>query len=111
MTVELLLGEAKMLRKMWRYKEALSSYEEVLERAPDCIAAHYGKCKMLRASSRRKEALLAYEELLQLDPASARASIGKTVTRVGQVNCRPSMWVGQFSPLKWVKSSAHATFW
>jgi len=40
MTVEQLLEEAKMLRKTWRYTEALSSYEEVLERSPDCLAAH-----------------------------------------------------------------------
>ena len=73
MTVEQLLEEAKMLRKTWRYKEALSSYEEVLERSPECLAAHYGRCKMLRALSRPREALLAYDELLQLDPASARA--------------------------------------
>ena len=54
-----------------------SSYEEVLDRTPDCIAAHYGRCKMLRALSRRREALLAYDELLQLDPTSARAHVGK----------------------------------
>jgi hypothetical protein len=29
--------------------------------------------------------------------------------RVGWVDCRLSMWVGQFSPLKWVKSPALLT--
>jgi tetratricopeptide (TPR) repeat protein len=77
MTVEQLLEEAKMLRKTWRYKEALSSYEDALECASDYLAAHYGRCKMLRALSRRKEALVAYDELLQLDPASASAYVGK----------------------------------
>src|SRR2546421_11384649 len=46
MTVEQLLEEARMLRKTWRYKEALRSYEEALQREPHCIAALYGRGSM-----------------------------------------------------------------
>ncbi len=77
MTVEQLLEEAATLRKTWRYKEALSSYEQALQRDPDCIAAHQGRCAMLRELSRRHEALLAYDELVRLDPQSAKTWVGK----------------------------------
>src|SRR5258708_2266137 len=77
MTVEQLLEEAAMLRKTWRYKEALASYEQALQRDPDCIAAHQGRCAMLRELSRRQEALLAYDELVRLDPQSTKSWVGK----------------------------------
>lgn len=47
MTVEQLLEEAEMLCKTWRYKEALRSYEEVLQRDPQCLKALYGRASML----------------------------------------------------------------
>src|SRR3989442_1599411 len=68
MTVEQLLEEAAMLRKTWRSKEALASYEQALQRDPDCIAAHQGRCAMLKELGRRQEALLAFDELVRLDP-------------------------------------------
>lgn len=77
MTVEQLLEEAKMLRKTWRYKEALASYEQALQRGPDCIAAQRGRCAMPRELGRRQEALLAYDELVRLDPQSAKPRVGK----------------------------------
>ncbi|HYU72629.1 MAG TPA: tetratricopeptide repeat protein, partial [Ktedonobacteraceae bacterium] len=77
MTVEQLLEEAAMLRKTWRYQEALASYEQALQRDPDCIAAHQGRCAMLRELGRRQEALLAYDELVRLDPLSANTWVGK----------------------------------
>src|SRR6266487_640437 len=42
MTVEQVLEEARILEKTWRYKEALHSYEEALQREPHCIAALHG---------------------------------------------------------------------
>ena len=77
MTVEQLLEEAKMLRKTWRYKEALRSYEEVLQRDPHSLKGLYGRAKMLRAIDRSKEALAVYEEILRLEPDSAQASATK----------------------------------
>src|SRR6266568_5527640 len=56
MTVAQLLEEAKMLDKTWRYKEALVSYEQALQRDPGCPAAFYGKGEMLKQLSRPKEA-------------------------------------------------------
>src|SRR6266568_5338439 len=73
MTVAQLLEEAKMLDKTWRYKEALVSYEQALQRDPGCPAAFYGKGEMLKQLSRPKEALAVYEDIVQLDPTSARA--------------------------------------
>jgi tetratricopeptide (TPR) repeat protein len=77
MTVEQLLEEAATLRKVWRYQEALASYEQALQRDPDCITAHRGRCTMLRDLGRRQEALLAYDELARLDPQSAKSWVGK----------------------------------
>src|SRR5260370_8890828 len=77
MTVEQLLEEAAMLRKTWRYTEALASYEQSLHRDPHCIAAHRGRCAMLRELGRRQEAQLAYDELVRLDPQSTKSWVGK----------------------------------
>ena len=77
MTVEQLLEEAAMLRKTWRSKEALASYEQALQKDPDCLAAHQGRCAMLKELGRRQEALLAYDELVRLDPQSAKIWVGK----------------------------------
>ena len=52
MTVTQLLEEAKMLDKTWRYKEALASYEQALQRDAGCLAAFYGKGEMLSQLSR-----------------------------------------------------------
>jgi tetratricopeptide (TPR) repeat protein len=70
MTVDQLLEEAKMLDKTWRYKAALASYEQVLQRDHGCLAALYGKGEMLRQLSRSKEALTVYDEILRLDSTS-----------------------------------------
>jgi hypothetical protein len=43
MTVAQLLEEANMLDKTWRYKEALASYEQALQRDAGCLAAFYGR--------------------------------------------------------------------
>ncbi|GHO96489.1 hypothetical protein KSF_065370 [Reticulibacter mediterranei] len=77
MTVEQLFEEAKMLRKTWRYKEALSSYEQILQQEPACLAALYKKASILYQTSHEQEALMAYERILQLDSASAKAYVGK----------------------------------
>ena len=73
MTVEQLLEEARLLRKTWRYKEALHSYEEALQREPHCTATLYGCGSMLSMLDRPREALVVYEEVLLLEPASAKA--------------------------------------
>jgi tetratricopeptide (TPR) repeat protein len=73
MTVAQLLEEAKMLDKTWRYKEALFSYEQALQRDPGCLEALYGKGEMLSQLDQNREALAVYEGILQLDPTSARA--------------------------------------
>jgi tetratricopeptide (TPR) repeat protein len=78
MTVEQVLDEAKMFEKTWRYREALHSYEEALQRDPRCIAALHGCASMLSILHRPREALVVYEELLRLEPASA-----KTLSRKG----------------------------
>ena len=62
-----------MLDKTWRYKEALTSYEQALQCDARCLAALYGKGEMLSQLSRTKEALAVYDELLHLDPNSAKA--------------------------------------
>ena len=64
MTVAQLLEEAKMLDKTWRYKEALASYEQALQRDAGCLAAFYGKGAMLSQLGRTREALAVYEEIL-----------------------------------------------
>ncbi len=74
MTVEQLLEEAKMLDKTWRYKEALVSYEQVIQRDSRCLVAFYGKGEMLSHLSWPKEALAVYDEILQFDPTSVKAS-------------------------------------
>ena len=73
MTVTQLLEEAKMLDKTWRYKEALTSYEQALLRDAGCLAAFYGKGEMLSQLNRPREALVVYDEILRLDPNSAKA--------------------------------------
>jgi tetratricopeptide (TPR) repeat protein len=73
MTVTQLLEEAKMLDKTWRYKEALVSYEQALQRDPGCLAAVYGKGEMLSQLGRPKEALAVYDDILRLDHTSAKA--------------------------------------
>jgi tetratricopeptide (TPR) repeat protein len=73
MTVAQLLEEAKMLGKTWRYKEALTSYEQALQRDAGCMAAFYGKGEMLSQLNRPREALAVYDEILRLDPTSAKA--------------------------------------
>jgi tetratricopeptide (TPR) repeat protein len=73
MTIEQLLEEAKMLRKTWRYQEALRSYEEALQRDPTCLAAWFGKGEMLRNVNRPKEALAVYDQILHIDPISVKA--------------------------------------
>jgi len=67
MTVEQLLEEAEMLSKTWRYKEALHSSEEALQRDLHCLKALYGRASMLSTLDRDKEALPVYEELLRLE--------------------------------------------
>lgn len=52
MTVEQLLEEAKMLRKTWRYKEALHAYAEALQREPHCLKALYSRASMLSTLDR-----------------------------------------------------------
>ena len=74
MTIEQLLEEAKMLRKTWRYKEALRSYEEALRRDTHCLKALYGCASMLSSLDRPREALAVYEELLCLEPGAKAAS-------------------------------------
>jgi tetratricopeptide (TPR) repeat protein len=81
MTVEQLLEEARMLRKTWRYKEALRSYEEALQREPHCIAALHGRASMLTMLDRPREALVVYEEVLRLEPASAMKRQSNCVNR------------------------------
>src|SRR5579884_308362 len=73
MTVEQLLEEAEMLRKTWRYREALRSYDEALQREPHCIDILYKRGEMLEVLDRPHEALLVYEEILRLEPGSAQA--------------------------------------
>jgi tetratricopeptide (TPR) repeat protein len=70
MTVAQLLEETKMLNKTWRYKEALTSYEQVLQHDAGCLAAFYGKGAMLSQLGRTREALAVYEEILRLDPCT-----------------------------------------
>ncbi len=82
MTVAQLLEEAKMLDKTWRYKEALTSYEQALQRDQGCLAAHYGKGEMLRRLSRPKEALTVYDEILRLDPTAVKAASRKGWTLI-----------------------------
>jgi tetratricopeptide (TPR) repeat protein len=77
MTVEQLFDEAKMLRKTWRYKEALSSYDQILQQKPACLEALYKKASILYQTSHAQEALMTYEQILQLDSASAKAYVGK----------------------------------
>ncbi|HEY4387013.1 MAG TPA: tetratricopeptide repeat protein, partial [Ktedonobacteraceae bacterium] len=77
MTVEQLLEEAKMLRQTWRYKEALSSYDQILLQELECLEALYKKASILYQASHAQEALMTYEQILQLDPASAKAYAGK----------------------------------
>lgn len=62
-----------MLRKTWRYKEALSSYDQILQQEPECLAALYKKASILYQKSHSQEALMTYERILQFDPASASA--------------------------------------
>src|SRR6266567_3761843 len=78
MTVEQVLDEAEMFEKTWRYREALRSYEEALQRDPHCIAALHGRASMLSTLDHPREALVVYEELLRLEPAST-----KTLSRKG----------------------------
>lgn len=73
MTIAQLLDEAKMLDKTWRYKEALLSYEQALQRDPGCLEAFFGKGEMLSQLGRTREALAVYNDILQLDPTAARA--------------------------------------
>ncbi len=80
MTVEQVLDEAQMFEKTWRYREALRSYEEALQRDPHCIAALHGRASMLSTLDHPREALVVYEELLRLEPASA-----KTLSRKGWI--------------------------
>jgi tetratricopeptide (TPR) repeat protein len=80
MTVEQLLEEAKMLRKTWRYKEALRSYDEALQRNPHRIDILYKRAEMLEALDRPNEALLVLEEILRLEPASAKVYSSKGET-------------------------------
>ncbi len=77
MTLEQLLEEAKMLNKTWRYKEALASYEQALQRDPGCLAAFYGKGETLRQLNRPKEALAIYEAILHRDPTSVEAHVNR----------------------------------
>src|SRR5947209_18247690 len=60
MTVDQLLDEAGMLRKTWRYQEALASYEQALQRDPDCLAAHQGRCNRPREPGPPQGARRAY---------------------------------------------------
>jgi tetratricopeptide (TPR) repeat protein len=73
MTVEQLFEEAAMLCKTWRYKEALHSYEDILQRDPHCLKALSGRASMLSTLDRSKEALAVYEEIVRLEPDSAQA--------------------------------------
>src|SRR6266571_4042681 len=73
MTVEQVLAEAQMFKKTWRYREALRSYEEALQREPGCITALHGRASMLSMLDRPREALVVYEEVLRLEPASTKA--------------------------------------
>src|SRR5215469_6851859 len=77
MTVEQLLEEAEMLRKTWRYKEALSSFDQILQQEPECLEVLYKKASILHRTSHAQEALMTYEQILQLEPASAKAYVGK----------------------------------
>jgi len=77
MTVEQLFEEAKMLRKTWRYKEALSSYDQILRQEPKCLEALYKKASILYQTSHAQEALMTYEQISQLDPEPAKAYVGK----------------------------------
>jgi|SRR5215467_2903863 len=76
MTVKQLFEEAMMLRKTWRYKEALSSYDQILQQEPACLEALYKKASILYQTSHAQEALMTYEQLLQLDSESAKAYVG-----------------------------------
>ena len=77
MTVEQLFEEAMILQKTWRFKEALSSYEQILQREPTCLEALYKKASMLYRTSQAQEALMTYEQILQLEPVSTKAYVGK----------------------------------
>src|SRR5450755_333823 len=57
MTVEQVLVEAKMFEKTWRYREALRSYEEALQRDPRCAASLHDRASMLSILHRPREAL------------------------------------------------------
>src|SRR6266567_4458037 len=83
MTVEKVLAEAEMFEKTWRYREALRSYEEALQRDPHCIAALHGRASMLSMLDRPREVLVVYEEVLRLEPASAKA-LGKKGWALGR---------------------------
>ena len=77
MTVAQLLEEAKLLDKTWRYKEALASYGQALQRDRGCQAALYGNGEMLRQLDRPEEAKAAYEEILRLEPTAVKAAARK----------------------------------
>ena len=103
MTVEQLFEEARMLRKTWRYKEALRSYEEALHREPHCIAALYGRGSMLRMLDRAKEALVVYEEVLLLEPTSAKAQSRKgwTLARLRRYEVAFVAFDADLDPFLW----------
>jgi tetratricopeptide (TPR) repeat protein len=83
MTVEQLLEEAEMLCKTWRYKGALHSCEEALQRDPHCLKALYSRASILSILDRSKEALPVYEELLSLEPGSVKAYSRKGEILIG----------------------------
>ena len=64
MTVAQLLEEAKMLQKTWRYKLALTSYEEAIQHDPQCIDAYDGKATMLAFLHLPNKALEVYNFLI-----------------------------------------------
>src|SRR6266496_3000459 len=69
--------KGKTYFETWHYQEALSSYEEAIERYPNAAGAYCGKGDVHWKLECPEEALSAYEDALRLDPQRAAAARGK----------------------------------
>ncbi|MDF5716729.1 MAG: tetratricopeptide repeat protein [Rhizonema sp. NSF051] len=63
-----LYKQANTLYELQRYKDALSTYEKILQIRPDYALAWNGQAKALSELKEYKEALVAYDKAIQIKP-------------------------------------------
>src|SRR5260221_210168 len=75
--VQELLEEGTSLKRLKRYEEAITAYDQAIRLDPNNAVTYYHKANCFQSLKRYEEALTAYDQAIRLNPNDARAYYDK----------------------------------